>query len=121
MEIEEKEYVMGLEKGLAIIEAFGQRKGPMTLTQAAEGDVVTSLATATLNTSEAAVSRTLGQAQACADALTNGQQVQDVLTVSSFDSTASYNITVDITGSNDAASITASWVISADSTSIGET
>ncbi len=36
MEIEEKEYVMGLEKGLAIIEAFGNRKAPMTLTQAAE-------------------------------------------------------------------------------------
>jgi hypothetical protein len=43
-----------------------------TLAQVAEGDVVASLATATLNTSEAAVSRTLGQAQACADALTNG-------------------------------------------------
>jgi hypothetical protein len=43
-----------------------------TLTQAAEGDVVSSLATATLNTSEAAVSRTLGQAQACADTLTSG-------------------------------------------------
>lgn len=51
-----------------------------TLTQAAEGDVVTSLATATLNTSEAAVSRTLGQAQACADALTNGNwQLFDVV------------------------------------------
>ncbi|MFA7556221.1 MAG: IclR family transcriptional regulator C-terminal domain-containing protein [Hydrogenophaga sp.] len=36
MEIEEKEYVMGLEKGLTIIEAFGHRKAPMTLTQAAE-------------------------------------------------------------------------------------
>ncbi|MGH8694788.1 MAG: helix-turn-helix domain-containing protein, partial [Burkholderiales bacterium] len=33
---EEKEYVMGLEKGLAIIEAFGLSKGPLTLTQAAE-------------------------------------------------------------------------------------
>ena len=32
----EKEYVMGLEKGLAIIEAFGISKGPLTLTQAAE-------------------------------------------------------------------------------------
>ena len=51
-----------------------------TLTQAAEGDVVSSLATATLNTSEAAVSRTLGQAQACADALTNGNwQLFDVV------------------------------------------
>lgn len=36
MENEEKEYVMGLEKGLAIIEAFGQSKCPLTLTQAAE-------------------------------------------------------------------------------------
>ncbi len=51
-----------------------------TLTQAAEGDVVSSLAAATLNTSEAAVSRTLGQAQACADALTNGNwQLFDVV------------------------------------------
>jgi len=44
----------------------------VTLTQAAEGDVVSSLAAATLNTSEAAVSRTLGHVQVCADALTNG-------------------------------------------------
>ena len=51
-----------------------------TLTQAAEGDVVSSLATAPLSTSEAAVSRTLGQAQACADALTNGNwQLFDVV------------------------------------------
>jgi hypothetical protein len=41
---------------------------------------VSSLAAATLNTSEAAVSRTLGQAQACADALTNGNwQLFDVV------------------------------------------
>jgi IclR family pca regulon transcriptional regulator len=32
----ELEYVMGLEKGLAIIEAFGQSRLPLTLTQAAE-------------------------------------------------------------------------------------
>ena len=32
----EKEYVMGLEKGLAIIEAFGMSRGPLTLTEAAE-------------------------------------------------------------------------------------
>ena len=31
----EKEYVMGLEKGLAIIEAFGISRGPLTLTEAA--------------------------------------------------------------------------------------
>ncbi len=36
IQVEEREYVMGLEKGLAIIEAFGQRQGPMTLTQAAQ-------------------------------------------------------------------------------------
>jgi hypothetical protein len=41
------------------------------LAQAAEGDVVAALASATLQTSDAAVGRTLGQAQACADALTN--------------------------------------------------
>ncbi len=33
---EDKEYVMGLEKGLAVIEAFGINKGPLTLTQASE-------------------------------------------------------------------------------------
>jgi IclR family pca regulon transcriptional regulator len=32
----EPEYVMGLEKGLSVIEAFGMKKGPLTLTQAAE-------------------------------------------------------------------------------------
>ncbi len=32
----EPEYVMGLEKGLSIIEAFGMKKGPLTVTQAAE-------------------------------------------------------------------------------------
>lgn len=36
MENSEKEYVMGLEKGLAIIEAFGQSRSSLTLTQAAE-------------------------------------------------------------------------------------
>ncbi len=51
-----------------------------TLAQAAEGDVVSSLANATLKTSETAVSRTLGQAQACADALSNGNwQLFDVV------------------------------------------
>ncbi len=50
------------------------------IVQAAESDVVTSLALATLNTSEAAVSRTLGQAQPCADTLTNGNwQLFDVV------------------------------------------
>jgi hypothetical protein len=50
------------------------------LTQAADSDVVSSLATAILETSEAAVSRTMGQAQACADALTNGNwQLLDVV------------------------------------------
>lgn len=32
---DEKEYVMGLEKGLAIVEAFGIARGPLTLSQAA--------------------------------------------------------------------------------------
>lgn len=51
-----------------------------TLTQTAESEFVTSLANATLNTSEAAVSRTLGQAQACTDALANGNwQLFDVI------------------------------------------
>lgn len=35
-ELDDKEYVMGLEKGLSIIEAFGLQKSPMTLTQIAE-------------------------------------------------------------------------------------
>jgi hypothetical protein len=43
-----------------------------SLSQAEEIDLVSTLAGASLNTSEAAVSRTLGQAQTCADALTNG-------------------------------------------------
>ena len=33
---EDAEYVMGLEKGLAVIEAFGAMRGPATLTQVAE-------------------------------------------------------------------------------------
>lgn len=33
---QEREYVMGLEKGLSVIEAFGLVKGPATLTQLAE-------------------------------------------------------------------------------------
>jgi hypothetical protein len=51
-----------------------------TLVQAPEGEVVSSLAAATLNTSDAAVSRSLGQSQACADALSNGNwQLLDVV------------------------------------------
>ena len=42
-----------------------------SIVQAAEGDMVSTLASATLQTSDAAVGRTLGQALACADALTN--------------------------------------------------
>jgi hypothetical protein len=50
------------------------------LGQADESAVVATLATAPLETSEAAVSRTLGQALACADALTNGNwQLFDVV------------------------------------------
>ena len=51
-----------------------------SLAQAAEGDVVTTLANASLQTSEAAVSRTLGQAQVCADTLDTGNwQLFDVV------------------------------------------
>ena len=51
-----------------------------SLAQAKEGDVVTTLANASLQTSEAAVSRSLGQAQACADALGSGNwQLFDVV------------------------------------------
>ena len=35
MDVQEKEYVMGLEKGLTIIEAFGLHKAPLTLSEAA--------------------------------------------------------------------------------------
>lgn len=35
-ESQEREYVMGLEKGLAIVEAFGLQRGPLSLTRAAE-------------------------------------------------------------------------------------
>lgn len=51
-----------------------------TLAHAAEADVVTLLANANLQTSEAAVSRSLGQAQACADTLISGNwQLFDVV------------------------------------------
>lgn len=43
------------------------------LSQAAEADMVSALASAALHTSEAAVGRTLGQAQPCADALTSAR------------------------------------------------
>lgn len=50
------------------------------LSQAAEADVVATLATAILRTSEVAVGRTLGQAKACADALDAGNwQLFDVV------------------------------------------
>lgn len=51
-----------------------------SLAQAADGDVVTTLANASLQTSEAAVSRSLGQAQVCADTLGSGNwQLFDVV------------------------------------------
>lgn len=51
-----------------------------SLAQAAEVVVVTTLANASLHTSEAAVSRSLGQAQVCADALGSGNwQLFDVV------------------------------------------
>lgn len=46
--------------------------------------------------------------QGKADKLTDGEPATDTLKVESFDGTASYDITVDITGSNDDAVITAS-------------
>ncbi len=52
------------ESAQALVTALGQ---------AAEGELVTSLASAVLLTSEAAVARALGQAQVCADALGNGR------------------------------------------------
>ena len=51
-----------------------------SLAQAAEAEVVATLATADLQTSEAAVGRTLGQAKVCADALDTGNwQLFDVV------------------------------------------
>jgi len=51
-----------------------------SLAQAEEGDAVTTLANASLQTSEAAVGRSLGQAQVCADALGSGNwQLFDVV------------------------------------------
>ena len=51
-----------------------------SLVQAADNHVVSSLAAATLMTSEAAVGRTLGQAQTCADGLSNANwQLFDVV------------------------------------------
>ncbi|WP_338831730.1 VCBS domain-containing protein [Bradyrhizobium sp. 27S5] len=55
--------------------------------------------------------------QGLADHLTDGQHVTDTLTVSSFDGTASQDIVVNITGSNDNATITAS---AAEDTSVTE-
>ncbi|MER9298503.1 VCBS domain-containing protein, partial [Mesorhizobium sp. M0621] len=52
--------------------------------------------------------------QALADPLTQGQHVTDTLTVKSADGTASYNIVVNITGTNDAATV------SSDSKSVTE-
>ncbi|MBR0875615.1 VCBS domain-containing protein, partial [Bradyrhizobium tropiciagri] len=51
---------------------------------------------------------TLDNGKAATDALTDGQHVADTLTVTSVDGTASQTITVNITGANDAATITAS-------------
>jgi hypothetical protein len=51
-----------------------------SIAQAAEIDVVSTLANANLQTSEAAVGRSLGQSQACADALESGNwQLFDVI------------------------------------------
>src|SRR5205085_1957329 len=58
------------------------------------------------NSATGAWNYTLDQSKA--DPLTAGQHVSDTLTVASIDGTASQTITVNITGSNDAATITAS-------------
>ena len=55
------------ESAQALVAALGQ---------AADGDLVTALASARLLTSEPAVARTLGQSQACADALDNARWMQ---------------------------------------------
>ncbi|MCO4891443.1 VCBS domain-containing protein [Cupriavidus sp. WGtm5] len=62
--------------------------------------------TFTFNTTTGAWTYTLDNTKA--DALIAGQQVSDALTVSSADQTAQQTITVNITGTNDAATITAS-------------
>src|SRR5205807_665970 len=62
--------------------------------------------TFTFNTATGAWTYTLDQAKA--DPLTAGQHVSDTLTVTSFDGTATQDIVVNITGSNDFATITAS-------------
>ncbi|TGV91579.1 hypothetical protein EN788_61595, partial [Mesorhizobium sp. M2D.F.Ca.ET.145.01.1.1] len=48
--------------------------------------------------------------QALADPLTEGQHVTDTLQVTSADGTASYNIVVNITGTNDAAVLSSASV-----------
>ncbi|MBR0875608.1 VCBS domain-containing protein, partial [Bradyrhizobium tropiciagri] len=53
---------------------------------------------------------TLDNGKAATDALTDGQHVTDTLTVSSADGTASQTITVNITGANDAATISTSGI-----------
>ncbi|NUT14278.1 MAG: type I secretion C-terminal target domain-containing protein, partial [Cupriavidus sp.] len=62
--------------------------------------------TFTFNSTTGAWTYTLDNTKA--DALIAGQQVSDALTVSSADQTAQQTITVNITGTNDAATITAS-------------
>ena len=62
--------------------------------------------TFTFNATTGAWTYTLDQAKA--DQLTDGQHVTDTLTVSSSDGTATQDIVVNITGSNDFATITAS-------------
>src|SRR5258705_276782 len=65
-----------------------------------------SYGTYTFNPTTGAWGYTLSQA--LADPLTAGQVVHDHLTVTSFDGTATYDIDVAITGTNDSATITAS-------------
>ncbi|WP_427306299.1 VCBS domain-containing protein [Cupriavidus sp. H39] len=70
------------------------------------GSLVGQYGTFTFNSTTGAWTYTLDNSRA--DALTVGQQVTDSLTVSSADQTAQQTITVNITGANDAATITAS-------------
>src|SRR5206468_1039482 len=71
--------------------------------------------TFTFNTTSGAWTYTLDQS--LADHLTAGQHVTDTLTVASFDGTATYPLVVNITGSNDFATITAS---AAEDTAVSE-
>jgi VCBS repeat-containing protein len=75
--------------------------------------------TFTFNSESGAWTYALDQAKA--ESLTDGQEVTDTLQVSSLDNSANQIITVNITGSNDAATITASGVQDTSVTEAGGT